>query len=119
LRRAERRAVQPRSLRLAAPEYDLERERRPGARALERNPRGRLAEADQLRVRARPRREALRSHVQRLEQVRLPRAVRPDDEHEPRLEPDLEPFVGAVVAKRDRLDDQSLAREAYGHDQIG
>ena len=41
------------------------------------------AEADELRVGPRPRREALRPDVQRLEQVRLAGAVRPDGEHEP------------------------------------
>ena len=44
--------------------------------AAQRDPSRLLAEADELRVGARPRREALRADVQRLEQVRLPRAVR-------------------------------------------
>jgi hypothetical protein len=38
------------------------------------------AEADQLRVIARPRREPLRADMQRLEQVRLAGAVRAGDE---------------------------------------
>jgi hypothetical protein len=41
------------------------------------------AEADELRVVRRPRREALRPDVERLEQVRLAGAVRPDRQHEP------------------------------------
>jgi hypothetical protein len=52
--------------------------------------------------------------VQRLEQVRLARTVRTYDEYQPRLEIELEPRIGTVVAKRDRLDDQSLARKADG-----
>ena len=42
------------------------------------------AEADQLRVLPGPRREALRPDVERLEQVRLAGAVRPDDEDDAR-----------------------------------
>jgi len=47
--------------------------------------RHRLAEADELRIGARPRREPLRADVQRLEQVRLADTVRADRENEPRL----------------------------------
>jgi hypothetical protein len=36
--------------------------------------------------------------VERLEQVRLARPVRPGHEHEPRLQPELEPRVGTEVA---------------------
>ena len=57
------------------------------------------AVADELRVLARPEREALRRDVHRLEEVRLARAVRPRDEHEPGLELELEPFVRADVAE--------------------
>jgi hypothetical protein len=49
------------------------------------DPRRRLAETDELRVGARPRREPLRADVERLEQVRLADAVRADREDEPRL----------------------------------
>ena len=52
--------------------------------------RSRLAEADQLRVLARARREPLRHDVQRLEQVRLADTVAADDEHDPRLECEVE-----------------------------
>ena len=52
--------------------------------------RSRLAEADQLRVLPRARREALRHHVQRLEQVRLADAVAADDEDDPRVECEVE-----------------------------
>ena len=62
----------------------------PSAVDLQRDARAALAEADQLPVRARPRREALRADVQRLEQVRLARAVLPDDEHDARLEVEVE-----------------------------
>jgi hypothetical protein len=42
-----------------------------------------LAEADELRVAARARREALRAEVQRLEQIRLAGAVLANDEDDP------------------------------------
>jgi hypothetical protein len=44
--------------------------------------------------------------VQRLEQVRFPGAVRSDDEHQAGLQVEVEPSVGANVAKRDFVDDQ-------------
>ena len=71
---------------------------------------GGRAEADELRVGPGPRREALRADVQRLEQVRLPGAVRPGHEHEARLEVELEPRVGAEVPERDPRDDQPARR---------
>jgi len=43
-----------------------------------------LPEPDQVALGARPRREALRPDVQRLEQVRLPRPVLTDDEDDAR-----------------------------------
>jgi hypothetical protein len=46
--------------------------------------------------------------VERLEQVRLPRAVRADREQETRLEAQLEARVGAELAERERADDQAL-----------
>jgi len=45
--------------------------------------------------------------VERLEQVRLADAVRPDREDEARLQPELEPLVRPEVAERDVLDDQA------------
>jgi len=66
-----------------------------------------LTEADQLGVVARAWREALRADVQRLEQVRLADAVRPDRKNEPRLQLQLEPFIRAKVAQRDAGDDQA------------
>jgi hypothetical protein len=56
-------------------------------------------EANQLRVDPRPRRETLRPHVQRLEQVRLAGAVWTGHEHEPRLQLEIEPGVGAEIAE--------------------
>jgi hypothetical protein len=56
------------------------------------------------------RRETLRREVQRLEQVRLPDAVRPDDEHEPWLEIEVERQVRPVPAERYVLDDQPARR---------
>jgi hypothetical protein len=52
--------------------------------------------------------------VQRLEQVRLPGAVLADREHEPGREAQLERGVGAVVAERERADDQSARGTACG-----
>jgi hypothetical protein len=45
--------------------------------------------------------------VQRLQQVRLADAVRPDRENEARAQPELEPLVRPKVAERDVLDDQA------------
>jgi hypothetical protein len=48
------------------------------------------------------------------EEVRLADAVRSHDDHEPRLQPQLEPLVRAKVPERDRLDDQAvLPRAAF------
>src|SRR4029078_9251717 len=66
------------------------------------------AEPYELLVGTRPRREALRADVERLEQVRLARPVRARDEHEPRFERELEALVGTEVAERDVPDDQAL-----------
>jgi hypothetical protein len=44
--------------------------------------------------------------VQRLEQVRLARAVRPRHEDEATLQLELEPLVRPVVAERELGDDQ-------------
>jgi hypothetical protein len=74
------------------------------------DPGGALAEPDELRVGARPWREPLRPDVQRLEQVRLARAVRAHDEHEAGTELQLEPRVRADVAERDLRDDQLGSR---------
>jgi hypothetical protein len=51
--------------------------------------------------------------MERLEQVRLAGAVRPDGEHQTRLEFKLESRIRPDVAKRDRADDQvNLAAES-------
>src|SRR5207249_4438647 len=69
LGRAEVRAVQPRALLRADEHLGL---RRGGpASPVQRHTRRLLAEADQLRLVPRTRREALRAYVQRLEEVRL------------------------------------------------
>jgi hypothetical protein len=70
------------------------------------------AEADQLRVVAGSGGKALRADVQRLEQVRLARAVRAGDQDEARLQALFEPRVRAKVDERDRLDDQLSRAEA-------
>ena len=93
-------AVQARLLRLAlAKRHARARAARRSRVAADHDAAGRLAEADQLRVLPRARREALRRDVQRLEQVRLADAVSPDDEHDPRREREVERRVRAVVAK--------------------
>ena len=84
LGRREPRAVQRPALRGGRRERDADVERRLTAPTGKRDSRSRRAEADQLRVDARARREPLRSDVQGLEQVRLARAVRADDEHDAR-----------------------------------
>ena len=83
-----------------------ELERRVAPRPLRHHAAGALAEPDELRVLPRSRREALRRDMERLEQVRLARAVRPHDEHETLRQPELERRVRADVPERDRLDDQ-------------
>ena len=103
-------AVQRRLLRLPLAERHGELERRRATAAANRDACGRLAEANELRVLAGARREPLRRDVQRLEQVRLPDAVRPDGEHDARLEVEIERRVRPVLAKSDVLDDQPASR---------
>jgi hypothetical protein len=69
-----------------------------------------LAEPDQLAVVPRPRREALRREMQRLEQVRLPGAVPADDQDDAGREREVERRVRAVLAERDAVDDQPARR---------
>ena len=52
----------------------------------------------------------MRADVKGFEQVRLPGTVRPGDEHQPRLETELEACVRAKVAERDLADDQPGSR---------
>jgi hypothetical protein len=52
----------------------------------------------------------LRADVQRLEEVRLAGAVRPDGENEPGSQLELESLVGAEVSEPDVLDDQPGSR---------
>jgi hypothetical protein len=47
--------------------------------------------------------------MQGLEQIRLAGAVRAGDEHEARLEGELEPFVRSEVAEKDLADDQAVS----------
>ena len=101
LGRAQRRAVQ--RCPLAAAELAASPRARAGTPA--REPRSAIAcrvpaEAHQLGVRTRPRREALRPDMQRLEQVRLAGAVRAGHQHEAGLELQVERRVRAVVAER-------------------
>jgi hypothetical protein len=76
----------------------------------QRDRRATLAESDQLRVRPRSRREALRADVQRLEQVRLAGAVLTDEEDDAGSQVEIEPGVRAVVRERDVPDDQPASR---------
>jgi hypothetical protein len=79
-------------------------ERRLRAAAGDDDARRLLAEADQLRVLARARREPLGADVQRLEQVRLADAVRPDREDDPARERQVERCVRPVLAERQLVD---------------
>ena len=90
LGRREARAVQPRLLRLALTQRHRDRHGRRHPPSLDLHAARRLAEADQLRIVSRARREALRRDVQRLEQVRLAGTVTADDEHDAGVEPELE-----------------------------
>jgi hypothetical protein len=112
LGRAYRRPVQAGALALPRLQRHLELDRHTAAHSAERNPARLLPEADQLRIGARARREALRADVQRLEQVRLAGPVPPHHEHESRLEAEVELLVRAEVPERDRADDQRLTCEA-------
>src|SRR3954454_1243232 len=85
---------------------DVQLERRAGAVTDQGYARSLSSEADQVRIAARPGREALRADMQRLEQVRLAGAVWTDDEHEPRFQLELEPSVRAEICERDPGDDQ-------------
>jgi hypothetical protein len=66
--------------------------------------RGPFAEADQLRILPCSRREPLRPDVQRLEQVRLADAVRPDRQDDPVRERQVERRVRPVLAERELVD---------------
>ena len=103
-------AVECRALRGSSREGHTDDERRLAASADQADARCVGPEADQLRVGARPWREALRADMECLEQIRLAGTVRPDDEREPRLQAELEPGIRAEVAKRDRRDDQPASR---------
>ena len=104
---AQRSTVQLRPLPLAGPQRHLQLETRPAALAMQHDASGVLAEPEELCVRPRAWREPLRPDVQRLEQVRLAGAVRPDDQDEPRLEVEFEPRVRPDVAQGDRRNDQT------------
>jgi hypothetical protein len=79
-------------------------ERRSRAPAGDDDPRRLLAEADQLRVLASPRGEPLCADMQRLEQVRLAGAVRPDRENDPVRERQVERRVRPVLTERQLVD---------------
>jgi hypothetical protein len=69
-----------------------------------------LAEADQLRVVARARREALRRDVQCLEQVRLAGAVPADNENDAALDCEVELRIRPVLTERYVIADQPARR---------
>ena len=95
------RAVQRRALRLARRRRDLDLQPRAGAIAGQLDSARLRAEADELGIVPASRREALRPDVDRLEQVRLARAVPADGQHEPGGQLQLERRVRAEVAERD------------------
>ena len=89
--------------------------------ALQCDPADAFAEANELRIGACPRREALRADMQRLEQIRLPRSVRSDDQQQAGLELEVKSGVRANVPKRDSVDDQTvpvLPWQPDRHDQV-
>ena len=96
--------------RIAAREHDVRRERvgtqaagKPDACCIR-------IEPDQRSVAAGARGESLRTHVERLEQIRLAGAVRAVEKHDPGLQAQLERGVRTEVAKRDVADDQPASR---------
>ena len=106
LRCAQARPVQARPLATAELERHLQLDGHAGAVAAERDPCCIAAEPHELLIGPRPRREALRPHVQRLEQVRLAGSVGPGHQDEPRLQLEVELGVRAKVSERNRADDQ-------------
>jgi hypothetical protein len=66
------------------------------------------ADPHEASVQPRAGREALRRHVNRLEQVRLAGAVGPDHERGARRKLEVEAAVRAVVAQEEAGDDQSV-----------
>jgi len=110
---AERGAVQTCAARLARVQDDVGLEGPRAVRPRERDAARVGAEADQLCVAPRSRREALGPDVECLEEVGLAGAVRAGDEDDPGLERELEPRIRAEVPERDRADDQAgLAQPA-------
>ena len=97
--------VQLGPLRFPELERHLELDLHVSSCAAQRNPSCLLTKANKLGVGTRTRGEALRADVQRLEQVRLPRPVRTDHEHETGLETEVEPGVRPNVPEGDRVDD--------------
>ena len=114
--RAQGCAVQSSLPRIARAERDLNLQPRAGPRARQLDSRGLRAEANELRIVAASRRETLRSDVDRLEQIRLARAVPADGQQEPGGQLQLERRVRAVVAERDFPDDQAARGAACGAD---
>jgi hypothetical protein len=76
----------------------------------ERDCRGRLVEPDQVPLRPRTRREALRADVERLEEVRLAGPVLADHEDDSGCQREVEGRIRAEVSERDVGDDQPASR---------
>src|SRR6266516_4564471 len=72
------------------------------------------AETHHLCIGAGPRREALSTDMEGLEQVRLAGAVRARDEDDPGLQLELEPGVGAEIAKRQLADGEPAGGRVTG-----
>lgn len=102
--------VDPRAFSLARTECHFERHGAAVTGALRAHVEAVGAEADEVRVEPRPRREPLSRDVERLEEIRLACAVRAGGEDEPRLEVEVEIGVRAEVAKCEVRDDQSGSR---------
>ena len=80
------------------------------------------AKPDRGRLAASPEREALRAHVDGLEEIRLAGAVGTRDEDEPRDEVELLASIRAEVGQAEVCDDQSarsnLSGQAVRHDEV-
>jgi hypothetical protein len=103
-------AVELDPARLVPREDDVRLERSVPDRSTQRDATRFGAEANQLRVASGARREALGPDMKRLEEVRLPGAVRAIEEDDAWLESQLERGIRAEVAERDLADDQPASR---------
>jgi len=99
-----------RSPRITCRQYDIRLERRARMGAAEVDSACRSAEPHHLCIAPRSGRKALRSHVKRLEKVRLPGTVGTVKKYDTGLESKLQAGVRAEVPERDLANDQPASR---------